>query len=351
MIPRASFPVICSRAFVILLFLVAAASVRAQSVVVRVIDQHTNQPLMNAELIYRGPGGSRLTDQRGEARLVLDASDPLQLRVRQIGYRFVDTTLRAPTIGSQVTIAMERVAYVLPAVAATAADACDERGDSASSILTATALEQLKMGAERYRTFRTEYPFRITQERFTKRFSESGKVLRMTAVTEQENSERWGDPYKPGSVVIYSGLGFSVQILFLANLADPLFWTNHCFAARPMVWEGSTVVRIDFSPVRTIRSPDWAGWAILDPASSVLRRIEFRLVGLTPTSSPNRLEGFTSFMSPSDYIVVPESSAAMWWRSAARARQTSWPDVLQVLHLKELKYRKKSPDDSAARPR
>lgn len=76
-----------------------------------------------------------------------------------------------------------------------------------------------------------------------------------------------------------------------------------------------------------------------DSATSVLRRIEFRLTSTTPDEAPRRLEGYTTFSAISPFITLPDSSVAYWWRSTP-APEEDWgrPDVLQLIRVMSIEY-------------
>jgi len=104
------------------------------------------------------------------------------------------------------------------------------------------------------------------------------------------------------------------------------------------------VIRLEFAPARTVTAVDWVGVAFVDSATSVLRRVEFQLSGLRSTDVPWRLEGYTTFRSPSPLIVIPDSTVAMWWRRD-RATPGAWegPDVVQLLRVLGVTYKKGAP--------
>jgi hypothetical protein len=135
--------------------------------------------------------------------------------------------------------------------------------------------------------------------------------------------------------------GFSVSILFLAALADSAFWANHCFLVRGIsVLENQAVVEMEFTPAIGAPEPEWAGTALIDSATSTLKRLQFQLTGLPSDESPRRLEGYTTFTSPAPYIVIPDSTVAYWWRHGP-SDSGDWksPDVVQLVRLVTLKYR------------
>jgi hypothetical protein len=72
----------------------------------------------------------------------------------------------------------------------------------------------------------------------------------------------------------------------------------------------------------------------------MLRRIQFRLTGLPENDTPRRLEGYTTFMSPSPYITIPDSTIAYWWRRGP-SESGDWhaPDIVQLIHVVDVRYK------------
>lgn len=321
---------------------------QSRAVVVQVWSAEPREPLPNAEVIDLVSGWRRFTDERGVARILVPASGTIDVRVRQLGFRFQDRTLIAPSADASDTaqFVLERVAWALPSIVTKMAKHCLSEPDSAARALSAWALEQLRYGAERYREFRKSYPFEVRVVRrtaYTNLARDSVPMVRQQR--ERERSERWGDPYQPGRVIERSARGFSVPILFIAALADSAFWEHHCFAASGMEGtSGSRVVRLRFYRVPGTRDVDWEGAALIDSATSILRRVEFRLAGLDPGDVPKAFEGYTVFAAPSPYIVIPDTTVAMWWRRE-RAPDADWgpPDVAQMIYVEAVRYRRQRP--------
>lgn len=320
------------------------------ALVVRVIDDASRQPLLNAEVINLSSGQNRFTDEHGEAQLPWPTDGALRLRVRQIGFQFSERELVRSTAKAQsidtVVFALHAVTYTLPTVATEATNRCGADVDSSSRELSALVLQQLRLGAERYDAFRRAYPFQVHVERRTATRDYYGKLKLARVATEETNSDEWGDRYAPGRIVEYgSNGGFSVSILFLSSLADPVFWTHHCFIARGVEsLDGARVIRLDFAPTPDLKAPDWEGSAFVDSATSILHRVQFNLAGLIQDELPRRLTGYTTFTSPTPFIAMPDSTLAMWWRRApASDGQWGLPDVVQLVHVQRLKYRKATP--------
>ena len=331
------------------LLMVASRASQPASLVVTVIDEVNQRALPNAEVIDLESTVRRFTNQRGQALIPWPASGELRLRIRQLGFKFVDRTVEHGPNDQppdSLIVVLERVVFALPEVVTREPSQCGgEDADSLAKMLSIPALEQLRLGAERYEAFRKAYPFRIEQERRTITVGIDGKPKAVRRGHEQAQSDSWGDRYQPGRIVERLPTGFSVPILFIAALADPAFWKRHCFVVRGIESLGNDrAVRLQFAPARGVRDPDWEGTAFIDSTSGILRRVEFRLNGLSNTDRPRRFEGYTTFSSPSPFIAIPDSTVAMWWRDGPR-NQSEWgsPDIVQFIDVLAIKYRKSTP--------
>lgn len=311
--------------------------------VVTVIDSSAHYPLVNADVIDVGTGQHRFTDESGQTRLAWPSDGQLRLRVREVGYQPKQRTLQqAATPNTATTFAMSRVAYVISPVKAVSR--CSITADSASLDLSLAVLDQLKQGADKYDQFRRHYPFEATIERRTAAVPTNGDIGRIVATREKFRSENWEPSYKPGDVIEYNRGAFTVPLLFLSTLADSVFWEHHCFVARGVEWyQGTRVVRLDFSPSTDITGPDYGGAALLDSATSYLLRVEFHLANLHQRYGPKKLDGYITFMSPSPFVMVPDTTLAIWWLRNADHGDWGKPDYAQSLLLHELKYRKETP--------
>jgi len=321
------------------------------TITVTVIDAGARYPLANADVIDLAGGQHRFTDERGQARLPWPSDGQLRLRVREVGYKPVLRTLQRATASDEATtFALSKVAYVISPVKATSH--CVTTDDSASLALSVSVLEQLKQGAQKYNEFRRLYPFEASVERRTAQIPERGPVKRIIRQNEKFQSESWEPPYRPGNIVEYNRDGsFKAPILFLSTLGDSVFWDHHCFIARGIQsYQGIRAVRLEFSPVTDLRGPDWEGAALLDSATSFLLRVDFHLVNLDAHKGLSRLEGYQTFNSPSPFVIIPDSVAAIWWirQRSNDDRTPERPDVVQSLRIDSLKYRKAKPPEYQA---
>ncbi|HEV7387345.1 MAG TPA: hypothetical protein VGN73_01915, partial [Gemmatimonadaceae bacterium] len=317
-------------------------SFQPSSVTVKVVDSLARYPLANADVIDLVTGQHRFTDERGQAVLTWPSSQQLRLRVRQVGYQPRQRTLDRGVAGTDATFEMTKVAYVLSTVRATSR--CSIRDDTTSHDLSLAVLDQLKQGAEKYEEFRKLYPFELTVEHRIAAVPPDSQPPQIIATTEKFRSDNFEARYKPGDIIEYSRGTFHVPILFLSTLADSVFWENHCFVASgSQTYNGQPIVRLDFSPRRDLITTDYEGSAFLDSATSYLRRVDFRLTNLYDRRGPNRLEGYITYTSPSPYVVVPDTTIAIWWVRKVGKDDWGKPDYVQRLKTQELKYRKEKP--------
>lgn len=296
-----------------------ARSAEAQgtpTLLLRVTDSVSGAPIPNADVLAATRHG--LTDGKGELRVAWPADGRLAVRVRQLGFAFVDRTLTRDAASGRmqdtVVVAMRRAAFALPQVTTVATVRCREIPNDAQRALSRSAMEILRFGAEQYGAFRRRYPFRLTLERHTERTDPGRRGGVNEDNTEETTSDAWGDRYFPGHVLQQTGTqSWFVPLLFVSALADSAFIERHCFVARGVETRaGRRVIRLDFSPALGIREPEWEGAAWLDSAASVLRRVEFRLANLRDARGPRSFEGYTMFTTPSPYIARPDTTMARW---------------------------------------
>jgi hypothetical protein len=287
-------------------------------------------------------GRKTLTGPKGEVRIAWPADGVITVRVRQLGFRYVERTVQrgtSPTATEDtLTIAMARAAFALPQVTAVANTRCRD-ADASSTPLSQSAMELLRFGAEQYGTFRSRYPFALLLARRTDLFVRGSNVPRRENSEELTNSNEWGDRYVPGQVLQRTGAqSWFVPLLFVSALADSAFWARHCFIARGVEeHDGRRVIRLDFSPARDVKDAEWEGAAWIDSSASVLARVEFRLTNLRERTGPSQFEGYTVFTTPSPYIARPDSTVARW----TSASSGGWSQ--QSLVIRDVKYTKENP--------
>jgi hypothetical protein len=319
------------------------------SLVLTVVDSLSRNTLPNADVTDLGGGQNRITDEQGRAYLSWPSDGRLVVRVRQIGYQPREIVVQRSSVGNATTVGLNKIAYVLADVRATGQ--CSTQADTTMRALSIVALGQLKQAAEKYNEFRRAYPFEVSIERRSAAVPPSGTVKRIVVSQEKSSSEKLDVRYRPGDVIEHRWGEFTVPLLLISTLADSVFWKHHCFVARGFEsFNDDRVVRLEFFPTADVEGPDYKGAALLDSATSMLLRVEFHLANPPRRNGPTRLDGYTTFMSPSPFVVLPDTTGAMWWVRDSDPKDTEKPEYMQALYLKELRYRKGKPPGNAAVP-
>lgn len=316
------------------------------------MDSASRLPLPNAEITASGRRG--LTDARGEVRILWPEDGALQVRVRQLGFRYVDTTFRRDAASTAeedtAVIALAHIAWSLPQVVVRAERRCRDSSDPMHVALTQSSMEVLRLGADQFENFRRAYPFDIALEQRTQFSAPPGRPRpRPRVIVDTTASNLWGDRYTPGNVLQRRGANeYFVPLLFVSALADSAFWSRHCFEARGVESrEGRRLIRLEFRPTLDVNDPDWEGSAWLDSARSVLARVDFRLTRLGGLSTMQRFEGYTIFSTPTPYIAMPDSTVATWATQTLTGvyGETRRSEGMQVLVIRDVRYRGRRPPE------
>lgn len=313
---------------------------------VRVLEEGTGRPLVNADVHDRASGARRLTDARGEARLPLPSTSA-RLRVRQLGFQPAERVVAIwpETVREPVVITLSRAALRLSATTSEASNACRGTPDSLPNPLSLLALEQLRFGAEQYERFWDAYPFLLGIERRTAFFSRAGVPLTVLVRRDSTDRREWYERYRPGRVLSGRGSAATAVPLSIGTLADPVFWDHHCLVARRVVTvDGRRLLPLEFLPPIADNAPDWQGTAWVDSATSELRRVDFQLIGIPRSADLARVEGYMTFTYPSPYIARPDSIVSLWWVGAP-PKEGPWgtPTKVELVRVSRVKYLQDEP--------
>lgn len=244
----------------------------------------TGFPLPYSAIIVEPLGRERFTDQNGWFRHYGVPAGKYKVRIRQLGYLPLDTTI---TISSNLEYAffLVKVASTLAEVQVTAPPRrCivpEENGFVDDADLT-TILGEARKNAERERLLRRVYPFEYKLAQAHDTYNLQAKTHRVVYDTITFRSDdNWR--YRKGRVVAEdeNELFGSVRVMRLptfTDLADVRFLTAHCFKYSGLSDEDSIPThRIDFAPLPEIKAPDVEGSIFIDSATYLIRRAEFRL--------------------------------------------------------------------------
>lgn len=248
-----------------------------------------------------------------------------RVRIRELGFAPHDTTIdvMAGSSGAPVHLALRWVPHRLPAVAVRAHRDCLIPGlaDSALSPELATIAIALRANGERLRLLLAQYPFEYAVEAHLQ--SRRGKQgpIESDEVDTLVYASWVQHPYRIGHVVDYWFAGRRRNDQYpgpytylpgLQDLADSTFQAAHCFVyAGEDTVAGAPALRIEFSPLRTIRSPDVEGSVLLDADRFIVRRATFRLTHPERVSPPlHSLSAETRYRELVPLVAVEDSVVA-----------------------------------------
>lgn len=259
-------------------------------------DSLTGQPVAYALVSSDGSAQRIFASETGRFSLSGLPAGPILVRVQQIGYRAKTIRLvldtKAAMAGPGLGVTLVRQPFVLPDVTVTEGCPSAEPGGTDSG----TVLDEAFKNAERLLALQQDYPYRSSMEQVTVILDANNIALTRLVDTIRIDSRR-AENYRKGKVLRF---GRSVewgrpilreQAMYFqpSDLAGPEFRRNHCFwYAGPDSVEGFPGYRINFRPLTTVKSPDWAGSLIIDSAAMHLLRSEARLVNLPKSGTAFR---------------------------------------------------------------
>ena len=251
----------------------------------KVIAEATGAPLPYSTVTIDQIGKERFTDETGTFTYFAVPAGKYKIRIRQLGYTPLDSTL-------QINAAHANPVFLLVRVPSTLADVkvnapvrqCivpEENGYVDDADLT-TVLGEARKNAERERLLRRTYPFeyKLAQAHDTYDLRDSTHRIVYDTITFRSD-DNWR--YRKGKVVSpdRSKIFGEVRVMrlpTLTDLADQRFLLAHCFKYSGIYNEdGAPAHRIDFAPLPEIIAPDVEGSIFIDSATYLIRRAEFRL--------------------------------------------------------------------------
>ena len=251
----------------------------------KVEAQATGSPLPYSTVSIDQIGRERFTDGTGTFKYFLVLPGKYRIRIRQLGYMPVDTTIAFSATSPDIIFSLVRVPSTLANVEVTApvrrCEVPEENGYVSDADLL-TVLGEAKKNAQRERLLRRTYPFEYKLAQSHDTYDLSDRTHRMIYDTMTFRSDDdW--KYRKGKVVSddRSKLFGEVRVMRLPTLtdfADQRFLMAHCFKYAGITDEdGPPAHRIDFSPDPDIKTPDVEGSIYIDSATYIIRRAEFRL--------------------------------------------------------------------------
>ena len=304
-------------------------------------DSITGTPVAYALVVLEGGNRRVFASEAGRFSLSGLTAGAATLRVQQIGYRAVRLRLVLNTSPEStglpaVTVLLARQPFVLPDIIVSE----DCPNAELAGAENGTILDEAFKNAERLLTLQQDYPYRSAMEQVTVVLDAKNVALTRVVDTIRIDSRRT-QSYRKGSVL---RLGRSLewgrpvlreQAMYFqpADLAGNEFRRNHCFwYAGPESVEGFPGYRINFRPLTSVKTPDWAGSLIIDSAAMHLLRSEARLVNL-PRSG-------TAFRSAECAVTYMQFAPTLVheYRATCTTAQNSRPPTSSVRYWRLLEH-------------
>jgi hypothetical protein len=250
-----------------------------------VLSAADSQPVPYGTISVGDTTQGRFADAAGRFMVGAPSTGTLHLRVQQIGFLPLDTTLSARSGSQHLVLRLQpltaRLANI-PAEPPRHACAAPSLAKSGAQPEVAIIVAQMRENAERYRILLDQYPFRYRLE--------EGRAIRLQghgrdtqdsviALDTATYDSRQRHQYGVGSVIYEerSETGGKRRMMYLptlSDLADAAFADAHCFAYAGDV---AHELRIDFRPADLIKVPDVAGSVYLDDSKYIVKRAVFTL--------------------------------------------------------------------------
>ena len=250
-----------------------------------VIAEATRQPLPYSTIVIDPIGRERFTDQGGSFTYFAVPAGKYKVKIRQLGYNPLDTTIVVTAATTNLVFFLNRVPSTLADVQVNApVRRCivPEENGFVDDAELATVLAEARKNAQRERLLRRTYPFeyKLAQQHDTYDTQDSTHRIVYDTTTFRSDDD-WR--YRQGKVVSgdFSKVFGDVRVMRLPTLvdfADTRFLTAHCFKYSGLSEEDSIpTLRLDFAPLPEIIAPDVEGSIFIDSATYLIRRAEFRL--------------------------------------------------------------------------
>jgi hypothetical protein len=256
----------------------------------------TGEPLPFADVTIGQHKTRALSDERGRFQWTNAPAGRVTLLVRRIGY--TPATVQVTVVDGRtdtVRVSLTPMSLRLEAVRKSEPQ-CG--GQTGSDTAVVRILQQVQLNAERYRLLTRDFPFVTSMERTIADELVSAAVVgvrrqqhnvRIDTISLSDENAR---PYEPGKLIAKAAgdaenkVHGHLLIPTLPDFADSAFVAVHCFQYAGVESDGDARrIRVDLTPVRSLREPDVSGSLFMDPSTFQITRSVLELNVPAPSGS------------------------------------------------------------------
>jgi hypothetical protein len=262
----------------------AACSLRAQTVHGRVESDGTKEPLSGGVVVAADAAGHRasapaITNEKGAFALRFSSPGRYVLSVRRIGYRPVSLNVHVGEADTTATVRMSMVPLRLATVETRSRGQCRVRPTNDSTLWAMWSDAEVAMLNARIASGTGGYQF---DAEFSDRTYDVASA-KISEVALKDTAVAGGRPWAslPADSLDHAGFVSATErhMTFvgpdLSALLSPAFLDNHCFSIHAAASDDSTLVGLDFAPASITRHIDIRGTFWLNRSTAELRALTF----------------------------------------------------------------------------
>lgn len=256
-----------------------ATAQRESALVVIAADSATRGPIGYADVAIEKLGREALASESGVARLTNIPAGRYEVRVRRVGYAPAWRTVDVDGIDT-IRVSLHRLVVQLSALRSSDAE-CP--GRPSGDTVTLSVIDQMRLNADRARLLAELFPHVSRVERT---WFDDGRRRRNRDTILVSGLPDWD--YAPGKLIIRANDPADpnperMVVPQLVHLASNAWSDFHCFRlAGRQALNGIDRLRLDFEPVKSLKTPDVSGSIYLDTATFQL--VETRMTLDRPTT-------------------------------------------------------------------
>lgn len=290
---------------VVLLVLLAPATLHAQVVRGQVVESGTRQPLYGSIIVLLDSAGTQMagaiTDEAGRFTLSAPAPGRYTLRANRIGFR--STRSASFILAEGQTLEQTLIASAIPveldAIQITGKERCTTRPEEGraafavwdevrTALTAATLTTQQRLLDVNVRHFDRDLEVKSGHVLHERSWEQSGVSTSPFVALPPDRLERNGYAFLSDTGSWYYAPDARV-------LLSDAFTSHHCFRIQRSDKAHNQLIGLAFEPVKDRKVPDVQGVLWLDRATSELRTMEFHYTGLPRAVPEDRFGGTLAF--------------------------------------------------------